>query len=263
VDIEKDSHLIDPAAIEDAITKKTRGIIPVHLYGMCADMDRINKIAKKYKLFVLEDACQAHGALYKGKSAGSLGDVAAFSFYPTKNLGAYGDGGCVTTNNEGLYKKVLLLRNYGQTDRYHYEIPGYNSRLDEIQAAILRVKLQHLNNWIEKRRKIAARYDQGLKGINFISEKHAKGSTHVYHLYVIAVEKRDELKKHLADKGIETLIHYPVPLHKQKIFDKARVAGTLENTDTRASQILSLPFHPWLADDEIGYVINAVKVFYR
>ncbi|MEA3223414.1 MAG: DegT/DnrJ/EryC1/StrS family aminotransferase [Thermodesulfobacteriota bacterium] len=262
VDIENNSHLMNPSLIEDAITGRTKGIIPVHLYGLCADMDQINSIAQRHHLFVLEDACQAHGALYKTRPAGCLGNAAAFSFYPTKNLGAYGDGGCITTDDLKLYNKLILLRDYGRKDRYYHEILGYNSRLDEIQAAILRVKLRYLGDWIEKKQRIAGTYNAAFDNINHIKLKPDKGSTHVYHLYVVAVDKRDELKSYLDEKGVETLIHYPVPLHRQPVFAGAKVLSVLENTELRAIQILSLPMHPWLKDKEVGYVINAVMGFY-
>lgn len=263
VDIEKSSHLMDTALIEDAITKRTKGIVPVHLYGLCADMDQINSIAQRHHLFVLEDACQAHGALYKTRPAGCLGNAAAFSFYPTKNLGAYGDGGCITTDDRHLYNRLILLRDYGRKDRYYHEILGYNSRLDEIQAAILRVKLRYLGDWIEKKQEIAGTYNVAFDNINHIKLKLDKGSTHAYHLYVVTVDKRDELKKYLNEKGVETLIHYPVPLHRQPIFSGAKGLPDLKNTELRATQILSLPMHPWLEDKEVEYVIDIIKGFYR
>lgn len=262
VDIGPNSHLINTLLIEKAITPKTKAIIPVHLYGACADMDKIMAIATDHNLYVLEDACQAHGALYKNRPAGGIGHLAAFSFYPTKNLGAYGDGGMITTNGTDLYNKLILLRNYGQRDRYSYNIPGYNSRLDEIQAAILNEKIKYLSKWVEKRQKIAGIYDIGLSDINLVKTRINFASTHAYHLYVISVEKRDELQAHLKDNGVETLIHYPVPLHKQEAFEEAKVYGQLKQTELRSNQILSLPIYPWLKDEEVHYIIDCVKNFY-
>lgn len=262
VDIEDSSYLMNAGHLEQAITKKTKAIIPVHLYGMCADMSQIREIAKSHGLFVLEDACQAHRALYKGQPAGSMGDAAAFSFYPTKNLGAYGDGGMITTNDAALYERLLLLRNYGQFDRYHHEIIGYNSRLDELQAAVLRMKMGYLQQWTKRRQEIAQKYDAGLGHINIVNTHLEKGSTHVYHLYVIAVEDRDGLKSFLEERGIQTLIHYPVPIHRQKIFNTSKTTGRLNNTNLRSAQLLSLPMHPWINDSEISYLVNTIQEYY-
>ena len=263
VDIAPKSHLIDPEGIAAAITPKTKAIIPVHLYGQCADMDAIMEVAAKHGLVVLEDACQAHGALYQGRPAGGLGHAAAFSFYPTKNLGAYGDAGAITTNDADLDLKLRLLHNYGQSDRYHHVLKGYNSRLDELQAALLNVKLARFMDWTARRQALARRYDEHLEGVNLIPVTIKQGSTHVYHQYVIAVHDRDALQAHLSGKGIATLIHYPVPLHKQAAFGDARVAFDLRQTELRASQILSLPIHPWLTDQEVDYIIDAVQAFAR
>jgi dTDP-4-amino-4,6-dideoxygalactose transaminase len=262
VDIEPQSYLINTLLIKEAITTETKAIIPVHLYGACADMDKIMEIAADHNLYVLEDACQAHGALYKNRPAGGLGHLAAFSFYPTKNLGAYGDGGMITTNDTELFDKLILLRNYGQKDRYSYNILGYNSRLDEIQAAILRIKLKYLFEWVERRQRIAELYDIGLGDINFVRPLLDNTSKHAYHLYVISVEKRNELRAYLKDSGVETLIHYPVLLHKQKAFKGAKVYGIIEHAELRSNQILSLPIYPWLKDEEIYFIIDCVRDFY-
>jgi len=261
VDIEEDSYHMDPDLVERAITPNTKAIVPVHLYGMCADMARIMDAARAHGIPVLEDACQAHGALHEGRPAGSLGDAAAFSFYPTKNLGAYGDGGMVTTNDPELAEKLLLLRNYGQRDKYHHEITGFNSRLDEVQAAVLRRKLAYLPGWNGKRVHVARIYDAGLSGIDLVGLKPGQGSSHVYHLYVIAVRDRDGLKAFLEEKGVQTLIHYPVPVHRQKAFKGAKIYGDLPCTELRADQILSLPMHPWMSDDEAGYVVERVREY--
>lgn len=262
VDIEDRSYLMDPDCLEHAITKRTKVIIPVHLYGMCANMSRIREIARAHGLLVLEDACQAHGALYRGEPAGSMGDAAAFSFYPTKNLGAYGDGGMITTNDAGLYDRLIMLRNYGQLDRYHFEMLGYNSRLDEIQAAILKEKLPYLKQWTTRRQEIAHRYDRGIGSLNLVGQQPEQGSTHVYHLYVIAVEDRDGLKTFLEKQGVQTLIHYPVPIHKQKTFNATGKFMHLGNTELRATQVLSLPMRPWITDEEIEYIIERIQEYY-
>ncbi len=262
VDIEKDSFLMDSQRVEDAVTKRTRAIIPVHLYGQCADMDKIRLVASKHGLFVVEDACQAHGALYKARPAGSLGDVAAFSFYPTKNLSCYGDGGMVVTNDKVLYERLFLLRNYGQKDRYHYSVVGYNSRLDEIQAAVLRVKLGYLDRWTEKRLGIARKYDQALGKARKVSPRLDNGSRHAYHLYVAAVSERDNLMSYLRDRGIETMIHYPVPLHRLDPFKNSCVYRDLENTEKRSAEILSLPMNQWLEQDEVEYIADSIRRFY-
>jgi dTDP-4-amino-4,6-dideoxygalactose transaminase len=262
VDIKDDGCLMDPEKIEAAVTDRTKAIIPVHLYGQCADMDMIMSVAKRYKLFVLEDSCQAHGALYRGRKSGSLGDAAAFSFYPTKNIGAYGDAGMITTNDSGLFEKLRLYRNYGQTDRYSYTLKGYNSRLDEIQASILRIKLKHISDWNRRRQKIAGIYDSELKEINKLSSGLAQGSTHVYHLYVIAVDGRDSLQSYLKKNGIETLIHYPVPLHEQQIFNNITLPATLPNTEKQCREILSLPLYPGMAEENVEKVCEAVKKWY-
>ena len=262
VDIEDNSYHMDPELLEKAITKQTKAVIPVHLYGACAPMSAITEIAKAHGIYVLEDACQAHGALHKGNPAGSLGDAAAFSFYPTKNLGAYGDAGMITTNDAELYEKLLLLRNYGQRNRYHYEMVGYNSRLDEMQAAVLRTKLVRLGQWIQRRQEIASCYDSGIGDMDLLDQIHEKDSSHVYYLYVIAVDDRDDLMAYLSDRGIQTLIHYPVPSHLQKPFQDARTVGELKNTELRSSQILSIPMHPFLRDDEIGWIIESIQGYY-
>lgn len=261
VDIAAGSYHLDADLLEQAVTERTRAVIPVHLYGMCADMTRIMEVARARRIAVVEDACQAHGALHRGRPAGSFGDAAAFSFYPTKNLGAYGDGGMVTTNDPEIAEKLLLLRNYGQRDKYRHESPGYNSRLDEIQAAILRTKLKYLPEWTRRRQQIARMYDQGLGDINLLAQSPEKGSTHVYHLYVIAVRGRDGLRSFLEDRGIQTLVHYPIPLHRQSAFQDAMVSGSLGRTEEAAGRILSLPMYPWLSDSEVERIVGAVREF--
>ncbi|GAG40038.1 unnamed protein product, partial [marine sediment metagenome] len=247
--------------IERAITKRTKAIMPVHLYGNPCDMESVLKIARKHNLFVVEDACQAHGASQNGRKTGTLGDLGAFSFYPTKNLGCYGDGGMVITNKKDISDKVKLLRNYGQPSRYDSHIKGINSRLDEIQAAILRVKLRYLEQFNERRRKIANLYKKYLEGIKEITPpSRERGARHVFHLYVIRCKNRDRLKKFLSRKGIETQIHYPIPLHLQKAFRYLRYRkGDLKVTEDSARQILSLPLFPGLEEREVKRICRYIR----
>ena len=256
-------HLMDPAQLEAALSPQTRAIIPVHLYGQCAEMETIKDFAKRHELFVLEDACQAHGAMYRGQPAGTIGQAGAFSFYPTKNLGAYGDAGMIVTNDHELADKLRLLRNYGQLDRYHYALQGFNSRMDEIQAAILRLKLNSLIEMNGRRRDIGEYYAKALAEFELAPTELLEGSTHVYHLYVAALPERDRLREHLKERGVETLIHYPVPLHLQPSFSSARCVGDLPVTMERAGQIVSLPLSPWMSNEAVDYVIAAVRDFYR
>ncbi len=262
VDID-DYFLMDKEKLEEKITEKTKAIIPVHLFGQVADMKKIISIAKKYKKLVIEDACQAHGASQKGKMAGSFGDLGCFSFYPTKNLGAYGDGGAIITNNKIFYEKCKMLRNYGQKNRYLHEIRGINSRLDELQAAILRIKLKYLNMFVEKRNKIAKIYNIELKDIRQIKlPKVMRGNYHAYHLYVVQAKQRDELMSYLFKNGVHTLIHYPVPIHKQKCFKEYNNLF-LENTQMLAKNILTLPIHPFMNENEVIKVSCFIKKFYE
>ncbi len=263
VDIEPETYTIDPHQIEKRITRKTKAIIPVHIYGHPADMDPIIEIARKHNLFVVEDACQAHGAEYKGKRVGSIGDLGCFSFYPTKNLGAYGDGGIVVTNNMDLTKRLRKLRNYGQDKKYYHDISGVNSRLDEIQAAILRVKLRHLAVWNQRRRAIAEFYKRLLEGVDLILPIERDYAKHVYHLYVIRDKRRDVLQAHLRKNGINTLIHYPVPVHMQRPYQHFKKRALLSVTEQISREILSLPMHPWLSGEEIKKIAIQVKDYER
>jgi dTDP-4-amino-4,6-dideoxygalactose transaminase len=246
VDIDPETYTMDPEAAEQAITPRTRALMPVHLYGHTAKMAPLADLARRRGLRLIEDAAQAHGAEYQGGRAGTLGDVAAFSFYPTKNLGAYGDGGAVVTNDAEIASRVRLLRNYGQTDRYHHAIEGMNSRLDELQAAILRVKLRHLDSWNAARRERAQRYAAMLR----LAEppREAAWARHVYHLYVVRVPERARVQRALEELGIGTLVHYPVPAHLQPAYTSLGLAlGSLPVTERVAGEILSLPMYPELA----------------
>jgi len=241
------TYNISPALVEAAITDRTRAIIPVHLYGQPADMDAINTIARRYNLKVIEDAAQAHGAIYKGRRAGNLGDAAAFSFYPGKNLGAMGDGGAITTDDPVLAEQVRALRNYGSFVKYEHLTKGFNSRLDPLQAAILRVKLKYLDDWNARRRMVASHYINGLKTANILLPQSLPLTESSYHLFVVRSGQRDALQSHLASKGINTLIHYPIPPHLQKAYAcQAPQFGALPLASQIAKEVLSLPIGPHL-----------------
>ncbi len=254
---------LDPAKIEIAITDQTKAIIPVHLYGQPADMDPILNIAKQYGLKVIGDAAQAHGALYKGKRMGGLGDAAGFSFYPGKNLGALGDGGAVTTNDDSIAESIRSLRNYGSHKKYVHDDLGFNSRLDEMQAAFLRVKLKYLDSWNERRCKAAKSYTEALKSSNFILPYVPEYAKPVWHLYVVRSEKRDNLQQYLTDNQIGTLIHYPVPPHLQMAYIKLVYnIGDFPIAEKMQNQILSLPMGPHISDDQIETIVNTVLRFF-
>lgn len=258
-----DTCTIDPDKIEEKITDKTKAIIAVHLYGRAAEMDEITAIANKYDLKVLEDAAQAHGALYKGRKVGSLGYAAAFSFYPGKNLGALGDGGAVTTNDAELAEKIRMLGNYGAKIKYHHEYQGNNSRLDEMQAAFLRIKLKNLKKWNEDRNRTADKY---LKKINnpLITNPLPCDDEHynVWHLFVVRSDKRDALEQYLNNKGIGTNKHYPIPIHKQKAYRNELLAKeSLPVAEKLSSSVLSIPMYYGMTDEEIDYVIEALNSF--
>ncbi len=262
VDIDEYYHL-DADKIENYITKRTKAILGVHLYGQSFDLEKILKICKKYKLFLIEDAAQSHGILFKNKKVGTFGDVGCFSFYPTKNLGAFGDGGALVTNNEDIYNFCKIARNYGQKNQYEHLILGLNSRLDELQAGILRVKLKFLDKYNKKRKRLANFYKKNLKVIKEIKlPKERRFSTHIYHLFVIEAERRDELKEFLKKKGITTLIHYPMPIHKQPTFKEYNKLN-LPIVEEKVNKILSLPIHPLLTKKEVRYIIDNIKRFYN
>ena len=262
VDCREDSYEIDPDRVRRAITRKTKAILPVHLYGQSADMDAILALAKEHNLKVIEDACQAHGATYKGRACGTIGDVGCFSFYPGKNLGAYGDGGAVVTDNREIATKVQMLRNYGQTKKYYHDVIGWNSRLDTVQAAVLNAKLKHLNSWNDARRRHADSYRKKLQGLPLTVPVEMPGNKHVYHLFVILVEKRDELLEFLKTKGVSCGIHYPVPVHLQKAYAGLGYrSGSFPVTERTAAQLLSLPMFPELNPDQVEAVCQGIREF--
>jgi dTDP-4-amino-4,6-dideoxygalactose transaminase len=257
VDVDETTATLDLDLVREAVTPRTRAIMPVHLYGRCADLERLASLAAEHELWLIEDAAQAHGARC-GRPVGSVGHVGCFSFYPSKNLGAFGDAGAVVTSDSELAERVRLLRNYGQRRKYSHELMGSNSRLDELQAAILRRKLPQLDAWNAARRRAAAAYSELLDGT--LSPPDVDTSDgHVFHLYVVRSRKRDELQRFLTDHGIETGIHYPIPVHRQPALRSVpHVAGELPVTDRLASEVLSLPMFPTISDEQIRYVADRV-----
>jgi dTDP-4-amino-4,6-dideoxygalactose transaminase len=256
---------LDPQRVEAAITPRTRALLPVHLYGQPADMEPLLMLARRYNLNVIEDAAQAHGARYKGQRAGALGDAAGFSFYPSKNLGAFGDAGAVTTDDDALAEQVRLLRNYGSRVKYENEIAGYNSRLDPLQAALLRVKLAHLDAWNERRRLLAARYLDALADVpDLVLPEVIDQSNPVWHVFVVQHPRRDELQEALKRAGIGTLIHYPIPPHRSGAYASAIwPEGTFPVTERLAAQVLSLPMGPHLSRADQDAVIAAVQAWFQ
>jgi len=260
VDIDPRTCCIDPELIEGAITERTRAIIPVHLYGQPADMDPILELAGRHGLVVIEDACQAHGARYKGRRVGSLGHAAAFSFYPAKNLGAYGDGGMLVTNDQEVADLVRMLRNYGQSRKYHHLLIGYNRRLDTLQAAVLRVKLRYLDAWNQVRRAHAREYGELLADGSVVLPIESDYAESVYHLYVVRARDRDRLRGRLGEEGISTGIHYPVAIHRQPAYRELGYgAGSFPVTEEYARQILSLPMYPELTPAQVRRVAEAIR----
>lgn len=250
--------------VEAAITGKTKAMIPVHLYGQCCDMDSLMQLAKKYNLYMVEDNAQSHGATFKGKPAGSFGNINATSFYPGKNFGALGDAGAITTNDETLAGKIKMLRNYGSREKYYNECIGYNKRLDEIQAAFLSVKLKYLQQFTEERQHIAEIYLKQLAGIEeIILPATLKCATHVYHIFLIRTQKRNELQAYLKEKGIDTLIHYPLPPHLQKAYAPLSYQkGDFPIAEMLADTSLSLPIYPGLSTAEIEFICHSIKNFF-
>jgi dTDP-4-amino-4,6-dideoxygalactose transaminase len=262
VDCIEDSYEIDPEAVRRAITPRTKAIIPVHLYGQAADMDPLLAVARERGLRVIEDAAQAHGATYRGRPCGSMGDIGCFSFYPGKNLGAYGDGGAITTNDPALAEKVRMLRNYGQSRKYYHDVAGWNSRLDTVQAAVLRVKLKYLTGWNDLRRKHAEAYRAQLAGLPLVLPREMPGNRHIYHLFVVRLRERDRALEFLAKRGISCGIHYPVPIHLQQAYrDLGYRAGAFPVTERVAPELLSLPMYPELTDEQVAGVVQGLRAF--
>lgn len=262
VDVEADFHTLDATQLAEVLSPRTRAVIAVHLYGQPADLDAIVAFCRERKVALVEDVSQAHGARWRGQRLGSLGDIACFSCYPTKNLGAIGDAGLVATGDAGLAAKLRMLREYGWRERYVSEFAGRNSRLDELQAAILRVKLHHLDEDNAKRRAHASRYTEGLAGLGFHLPAVRQGAEHVYHLYVIRSGERDRLIEHLKKSGVQAGIHYPVPVHLQRAYrGRIRTAGSMQRTEGLMNEIVSLPLYPELHPEKIMQVVAALGSF--
>jgi dTDP-4-amino-4,6-dideoxygalactose transaminase len=263
VDIDPQTYLMDVAQVEAKITPRTKAILPVHLYGQTVDMDPLLRIAARHRLRVIEDACQAHGAKYKGYRAGSIGDAAAFSFYFSKNLGAYGEGGFITTDDDELAHRICMIRDHGSERKYYHDLMGFNARLDELQAVVLRSKLPHLEMWNEKRREHARRFNQLLQGTSVITPTECPENRHIYHLNVVRAPKRDELQIWLRRQGIFTGIHYPVPIHLQQSMQSLGYKqGDLPVTERVVTEILSLPMYAELTDEQVVNVVDAIRAFY-
>lgn len=264
VDVHPESFTMDPAKVEKAITPRTKALLPVHLYGQPSDMDALLAIAKKHKLALVEDACQAHGATYKGAKAGTLGTAGCFSFYPSKNLGCCGEGGAMVTDDPKLAEKVRLLREHGAETKYVHKFAGYNFRMEGFQGGFLTVKLKYLDGWNEKRRALAARYDKLLAGSGIQIPKEMPYAKHVYHLYVIQTDDREMLKQQLAERGIETSLHYPIPLHLQEAYrDLGYKKGDFPVTEKLCERILSLPMFPELSPEAVDQVAAAISEILR
>ncbi|HRP27473.1 MAG TPA: DegT/DnrJ/EryC1/StrS family aminotransferase [Burkholderiaceae bacterium] len=260
VDIDPSTYTMDPSALEAAITDKTKAIIPVHLYGQCADMDPILETARRRGLVVIEDACQAHGAEYKGRRAGSMGDMGCFSFYPGKNLGAYGEAGMVVTDNPTYATTIRMLRDWGAEKKYHHVLKGYNYRMEGIQGAVLRVKLRHLEAWTEARRTAAAHYDRLLAGSGVATPKALAHNRHVYHVYAIRTDDRQVWQEGLLAQGVQTGIHYPTPVHMLPAFaDLGYSAGAFPHSERAANEVLSLPMFPELTRAQCEAVAQATR----
>jgi dTDP-4-amino-4,6-dideoxygalactose transaminase len=265
-DVDPKTYNLDPAKVREKITDRTKAIIPVHIFGQPADMDEIMEIAREHDLYVIEDACQAIGSEYKGRRVGSFGHAACYSFFPTKNLGGYGDGGMIVTNDESLDRQLRSLRVHGKSEKskYYNNAIGYNSRLDELQAAILRVKLRYLNEWNEARRQKAALYDELLKDTPVVTPFAAEDRKHIYHLYIIQAENRDGLIQYLKEKGIATGVYYPVPLHHQEVYkDLEYGKGSLPVAEELCTRTMALPCYPELSDENVRMIADAVKSFYN
>jgi dTDP-4-amino-4,6-dideoxygalactose transaminase len=260
VDVDPHTWTMDPSLVEAAITPRTRAIMPVHLHGLVADMDPILDIARRHKLTVIEDAAQSHGAEYKGRRAGSMGDVGCFSFYPGKNLGAFGEGGASVTNDPDLARRMRLLRDWGQESKYNHVVHGYNYRMDGIQGAVLKVKMNYIEAWTEARRAAASHYDRLLAGKRYGKPAPPSHCRHVYHVYAVQVADREMVQKALQAAGVATGIHYPIPVHLQKAYSNLGCGpGDLPVTEALASRFLSLPMYPELRQDQIAEVVRALE----
>ena len=260
VDVDPNTWTMDPNLIEAAITPRTKAILPVHLHGLMADMDPIMELARRHDLVVIEDAAQSHGAEYKGRRAGSIGDIGCFSFYPGKNLGAYGEGGAVVSNNPDLARKVALLRDWGQESKYNHVVAGYNYRMDGIQGAVLNVKMQYIEAWTEARRRVAADYDRLLAKSGYNRPAPPSHCRHVYHVYAVALSHRDDVQKTLQAEGIATGIHYPVPVHLQKAYANLKYKqGDFPVTESLAGRFLSLPIYAELRPEQVLEVVLALE----
>jgi dTDP-4-amino-4,6-dideoxygalactose transaminase len=261
-DIDPATFTLDPAELERRLTPRTKAVVPVHLYGQPADMEPILAFARRHGLRVIDDAAQAHGAEYRGRRVGVLADASAWSFYPSKNLGAYGDAGAVTTNDPELARRLRMLRNYGEEERYYHTIRGFNSRLDEIQAALLRVKLRHLDAWNDRRREIAAHYAERIHHPEIRLPAEAPWARHVYHLYVVRAPRRDALREHLAAREIGSQIHYPVPIYRQQAYAHLGVPpGDCPEAERAMAEILSIPVYPELTEEQVEAVVEGVNSF--
>jgi len=259
VDIREDNLSIDADKIEQAVTKKTKAILPVHLYGIPADIKKITAICKKYKLFFIEDCAQAHGALYNGKKVGTFGDIGCFSFMPAKNLGAYGDAGCITTDSYSLAEKIKKLRNHGRKDKYRHDILGFSERMDNLQAAVLRVKLKHLDRWNHRRREIAKQYNNVFKKEHINIIKSSSNIKPSYYVYTILIDNRNIIKNQLSKSGISSQMYYPVPLHLQPVFKfLGYKKNSLKVAENLSNRLLSIPMHPFLNSDDVTYISKKV-----
>lgn len=265
IDVDPDTHLMTAAGVEAAIRPRTRCVIPVHLMGSTVDMVSMMAVAHEHNLRVVEDAAQAHGAVLRGKRVGTFGDIGCFSFYPTKNLGAWGDGGAIVTDDDELADRVRLLRCHGERPRYHHEVVGTTARLDALQAAILRIKLRRLDAVTDERRRLGAALREGLQGSSVgVPSPACEGADHVYHLFVVRSEDRDGLREHLITVGVSTAVHYPVPIHRVRAYeDLGLVAGSLPVAERLADEICTLPLFPGMSDDEVAHVVNGVLTFDR
>jgi dTDP-3-amino-3,4,6-trideoxy-alpha-D-glucose transaminase len=264
VDCDPATYNIDPASVAAALTERTRALLPVHFAGQAAEMEPLLELAASNGLVVVEDAAQAHGTLYKGRPCGSLGSLACFSFYPGKNLGAYGDGGMVTTNDPAVVERTRRLRNYGERAKYEHVVKGVNSRLDGLQAAFLSVKLRQLPSWNEARLRHADNYAAELEGVGDLTlQKRSESSTHVYHLFIVETTERDALRAFLTERGIQTGIHYPIPIHLQEAYEDLGLGpGSFRHAERLAERVLSLPMFPELTEEQIGFVANAIRDFF-